>query len=78
MCAHLHLCPNIQGIPLHTVNLAVGFYNFVRPYAPILYAMVDGIAVDAEKLCSLPDRDIFLARLCALCAVLSHGPMLDH
>jgi hypothetical protein len=33
--------------------------------------------VDAEEFSGLPDRDVFLALLCALCAVLSHGPMLD-
>jgi hypothetical protein len=33
--------------------------------------------VDAEEFSGLPDRDVFLALLCALCAVFSHGPMLD-
>ena len=29
------------------------------------------------RFCGLSDRNVFLAQLCALCAVLSHGPMLD-
>jgi hypothetical protein len=33
--------------------------------------------VDAEQFGGLSDRQIVLAVLCALCAVLSHGPMLD-
>jgi hypothetical protein len=33
--------------------------------------------VDAEEFSGLPDRHVFLALLCVLCAVLSHGPMLD-
>jgi hypothetical protein len=32
--------------------------------------------VHAEEFSCLPDRDVSLALLCALCASLSHGPML--
>jgi hypothetical protein len=39
--------------------------------------MVDGVAVHTEEFSGLPDRNVLLARLCALCAVLSHDPMLD-
>src|SRR4051812_7308502 len=38
---------------------------------------MDGVTVDAEQFGGLSDRQIVLAVLCALCAVLSHGPMLD-
>jgi hypothetical protein len=77
-CAHICTCaPNIERIPLYTVNFAIAFDNLVRPYAPILYAIVDSVAVDAEEFSGLPDRDVFLVLLCALCAVLSHNPMLD-
>jgi hypothetical protein len=77
-CAHIRTCaPNVEQIPLYTVNLAIAFDNLVRPYAPFLYAMVDCVAMDAEEFSGLPDRDVFLALLCALCTVLSHDPMLD-
>ena len=77
----MHICtcaPSTEGIPLYTVNLAVSFKDFVRLYAPSLYTIVDGIAVDPEEFCGLSDRNVFLALLCTFCAILSHGPILDH
>src|SRR5215217_2661730 len=72
-CMHIYTCaPSTKGIPLYTVNLAVSFKDLVRLYTPSLYAVVDGIAMDTEEFCGLSDRNVFLALLCALCAVLSH------
>jgi hypothetical protein len=48
-CAHICTCaPNIERIPLYAVNLVISFNHFVRFYAPILYAVMDGVTVDAE------------------------------
>ena len=73
---HIRPCaPNTQGIQLYAVYLALAFNNLVRRYAPSLYPVVHGIAVNSEELGGLSDRHVPLLRLdrlCALCAVLSH------
>src|SRR5215211_2001600 len=77
-CAHICTCaPNTERIPLYTVNLTFSFNNLVRCYTPNLDPVVYGVPVDSKEFGSLSDRQIVLALLCALCAILSHGPMLD-
>ena len=80
-CMHICTCaPNAERIPLYTVNLAFTFNNLVRGYAPNLYPVVDGVAVDAEELGGLTDGHVpllLLALLCALCAVLCHAGIVD-
>ena len=75
---HMCICAlNAERIPLYTVNLPFSFNNLVRFYAPCLYAVMDGVPMDAEEFGGFSDRKIVLALLCALCAVLSHDTMLD-
>ncbi len=79
----MHICtcaPNTQRIPLYTVNLAFTFNDLVRDYAPSLYPVVYGVAVNPEELGGLSDCHILpleLALLCALCAALVHASILD-
>ena len=79
----MHICtcaPNTQRIPLYTVNLAFTFNDLVRNYAPSLYPVVYGVAVNPEELGGLSDCHILpleLALLCALCAALVHASILD-
>jgi len=79
----MHICtcaPNTQRIPLYTVNLAFTFNDLVRDYAPSLYPVVYGVAVNPEELGGLSDCHILpleLALLCALCAALVHAGILD-
>ncbi len=79
---HIRPCaPNTQGIQLYTVNLTFTFNNFVRCYAPSLYPMVYGIAMNSEEFGGLTYRHILLlglALLGVLCAVLSHAGILEH
>jgi hypothetical protein len=80
-CMHMRTCaPNIQGIPLYTVNLTFTFNNLVRCYAPNLNPVMYGITMNPEEFGGLPNRNVVLlglALLCALCTVLSHPGILD-
>jgi hypothetical protein len=79
-CMHMCTCaPNTERIPLYTVNLTPAFNKLMRCYAPSLDPMVYGVPMDSKEFGGLSDRHILLrslALLCALCAVLSHAPML--
>jgi hypothetical protein len=78
----MHMCtcaPNAERIPLYTVNLPFSFNNLVRRYAPSLDPVVYGVPMNPEEFGGFADGHVLLRRLvglCALCAVLSHTPML--